>query len=238
MATSAIKSCKQVDPKEEFIVDLDSSIRENELNLGILSQIKQTILDIPNIISDSFCSSLSQFVIEPTFPYLEFIHWVVQNYAPSTRQILSSDDTKVIATINPKALRKALCLPSPNPNVVQFSEENNLAIIKALSFDQLFTFMSKMFLPNISPSNFSFPYDISLFTETVQVVFSLLSQFLGLENDKSVTYVMVGTVYLVSQSVKEFELSFDQYIADRISYQLEHFNSDGKTFNYQTLLIL
>ena len=49
---------------------------------------------------------------------------------------------------------------------------------------------------------------------------------------------MVGTVYLVSQLVKEFALSFDQYIVDRISYQLEHFNCDGKTFNYQTLFLL
>ena len=95
-----------------------------------------------------------------------------------------------------------------------------------------------MFLPDISPSNFSFPYDISLFIETMQARFSLLSQILGLENYRHVTEVMVGTVYLVSQSVKEFELSFDQYIVDGISYQLEHFNSDGKTFNYQTLLML
>lgn len=37
MATSAIKSCKQDDPKEEFIVDLDSAIWENEFTLGTLS---------------------------------------------------------------------------------------------------------------------------------------------------------------------------------------------------------
>ena len=74
MVTSDIKSCKQADPKEEFIVDLDSSIRENEFTLGTLNQIKQTILDNPNIISDSFCSSLSQFIVEPTLPYPEFIH--------------------------------------------------------------------------------------------------------------------------------------------------------------------
>ena len=74
MAISAIKSCKQDDPKEEFIVDLDVAIRENEFTLETLSQIKQTILDNPNIISDSFCSSLSQFVIEPTFLYPELIH--------------------------------------------------------------------------------------------------------------------------------------------------------------------
>lgn len=132
MVTSAIKSCKQADLKEEFSVDLDSTIRENEFTLGTLSLIKKIILDDPNIIFDSFCSSLSQFVIKPTFPYLEFIHWVVENYVPSTKQILSSDATKVITTINPEALRRALCLPSPNPNVVQFSEEKNLAIIKAL----------------------------------------------------------------------------------------------------------
>ena len=104
---------------------------------------------------------------------------------------------------------KALYLPSPNPIVIEFSEENNLAIIKALNSDQLFTFMSKMFLPDIILSNFYFPYDISLFIETIQVVFSLPSQILGLENDRSVTKDMVGTVHLVSQSVKEFELSFD-----------------------------
>ena len=98
--------------------------------------------------------------------------------------------------------------------------------------------MSKMFRPNISPSNFTFPYDISLFIETIQFIFSLLCQILGLENDKFVTEVMVGIVCLVSQSVKEFALNFDQYLVNMISYQLEHFHSDGKTFSYQTLLLL
>ena len=54
--------------------------------------------------------------------------------------------------------------------------------------------MPKMFRSDIGPSNFTFPYDISLFSETIQVVLSLLSQILGLENDKSVSEVMVGTV--------------------------------------------
>ena len=238
MVLSSIKTCKQADPIEEFPIDLDASIKENELTLGSLNQIKQAILDNSNIIFDSLCSSLSQFTFELTFLYPKLIHWVVQNYAPSTRQIISSDGTKVIATINREALRKDLCLPSPNPNIVQFSEENNLAIVKALNPNQLYTFMSQMFQLDIIPSNFSFPYDISLFNETLQVVFSLLSQILGLENDKSVTEVMVGTIYLVSQYVKEFNLRFDQYLVERISYQLEHFHSDGKTSSYKTLLML
>ena len=240
MTTNAIKTYKNVDPKEELLIDLDVVIKETELTLGTLSQIKQTILDNLNIISDTLCSSLSQFTIEPTFPFPELIHWVVDNYVPSMKQILSADRTKVIATINSETLRKAFCLPIPNPNQnsIQFSEENNLVVIKSLNSDQLYTFMSKMFRPDISPSNYTFPYDVSLFIETIQVIFSLLSQILGLDSDRFVTEVMVGIVFLVSQSIKEFALSFDQYLVDKISYQLEHFHSKGKTFNYQTLLLL
>ena len=66
----------------------------------------------------------------------------------------------------------------------------------------------------------------------------MLSQILGLEDDKTITEIMVGIVFLVSQSSKEVSLSFDQYLAERIAYLLEHFQYDGKVFNYQTLLML
>ena len=122
--------------------------------------------------------------------------------------------------------------------MVQFIEEKSLAIIKALSPDQLYTFMSKMFKSKISPSNHAFPYDSSLFSEPLQEVSSILSQILGLEDDRKVTEIMVGIVFLVSQSSKEVNLSFDQYLAEKIAYQLEQFQSDGKVFNYQTLLML
>ena len=69
MASTAIKTCKSVDPNEEFLVDLDASIQENRLTLGTLDQIKHIIMDNSNIILDSLCSSLSQFTFEPTFPY-------------------------------------------------------------------------------------------------------------------------------------------------------------------------
>ena len=59
-----------------------------------------------------------------------------------------------------------------------------------------------MFKPDISPSNYAFPYDSSLFSESLQAVFSMLSQILGLENNKTITEIMVGIICLVSQSVK------------------------------------
>ena len=125
--------------------------------------------------------------MEPTFPYLEFVHWVVHTYVSYTKQVISYDGRRIIVSINPETLRKALCLPPINFDVVQFTEEKSLAIIKALSPDQLYTFMSKMFKPDISPSNYAFPYDNSLLSKALQAVFSMLSQILGLEDDMTVT---------------------------------------------------
>jgi hypothetical protein len=198
MASLAIKTCKSIDPKEEYLVHLDASIQETMLTLGSLNQLKQTILENSNIISDSFCSSLSQFSLEPTFPHPEFVHWAVHNYFPSTKQITSYNGSRIIVSINSETLRKALCLPPVSSDAIQFTEEKSLAIIKALSPYQLYTFMSKMFKPDISLSKYSFPYDISLFSETLQAVFSLLSQILGLEDDKTVIEIMVGIVCSVS----------------------------------------
>ena len=104
----------------------------------------------------------------------------MQNYVPSTRQILFANGSRVILNLNSETLRKTLWIPLVNPNVIQFFEEESLAIIKALDLDQLSMFMSKMFKPDISPSKSSFPYDISLFSLTLQAVFSLLGQILGL----------------------------------------------------------
>ena len=74
MVDTAIKTYKSIDPNEEFLVDLDASIQENKLTLGTLDQIKQIIMDNSDIISNSLCSSLSQFTLEPSFPYPKFVH--------------------------------------------------------------------------------------------------------------------------------------------------------------------
>ena len=137
-----------------------------KLTIGTLSQIKKTIVDNPNIIPDTFCSSLFEFTIEPIFPFPEFVHWEIKNYVPSTKQILSADGTRVICTINSESLIKAFFLPISNPTqnpIYSFSEERSLIVIKAPNSDQIYTFMSKMFRPDIIPSKYAFPYDPSDF---------------------------------------------------------------------------
>ena len=238
MVFPAILSCKSIDPGEDYLIDLDAFVHETSLTFGPLSHIKQLLSDNSNIISQGFFPNVSQFSLEPTFPHPELVHWVVSNFVPSTKQIISYDGSKIIVSVNSQAVRKAPCLPLPTPEVVQFTEESSLAIIKALNPDRLYTFMSKMFKPDVSPLNHAFPYDRFLFSEPLQASFSILSQILGLEDDSKVTEIMVGVICLVSQSSKEINLSFDQYLAEKIAYQLGHFQSDGKVFNYQTLLML
>ena len=238
MAYPAIKTCKSIDLGENFLIELDAFIKETNLTLGPLSQIKQILLSNSNMISENFRSTLSQFSLEPTFPHPELVHWAVSNYVPSTKQVISYDGSRIIVSINSQIVRKALCLPPPRAEIVQFTEEKTLAIIKALSPDQLYTFMSKMFKLDISPSNHAFPYDSSLFSVPLQAIFSILSQILGLKDDRKVAEIMVGIVCLVNQFAKEINLSFDQYLVEKIAYQLGHFQSDGKMFNYQKLLML
>ena len=98
--------------------------------------------------------------------------------------------------------------------------------------------MSKIFKPDIIPAHFVFPYDLSLFIEPIQAVFSLLSQIIGLDSEKLVTEVMVGSLCLVSQSMENFCLKYDDFLVERISSQVENFHSSGKIFIYQTLLML
>ena len=71
---TTFQSCKSLDPKEEFITDLDTEIYETTKILGNLTEIENKLTQMPNFIPDSFYSSLFEVTIEPTFPFLDFVH--------------------------------------------------------------------------------------------------------------------------------------------------------------------
>ena len=73
-STTIIQSCKQLDPKEELLVDLDVGISKTILTLGNLTKIKNKLTQIPNLIPDTFFSSLFEVTIESTFPFQDFVH--------------------------------------------------------------------------------------------------------------------------------------------------------------------
>jgi hypothetical protein len=136
MATiPTIQTCKLLDLKEDSITNLNVEVYETVLTLGNLTEIKNKLTQIPNFISDSFCSSLFEVTIEPTFPFQDFVHWIVKNYVKSSSQVLTSDGSCVICTINTESVTSSLGLPMQNPeqSVTQFSELSGLTAIKALT---------------------------------------------------------------------------------------------------------
>ena len=118
MASPVILSCKSIDPREDYLIYLDAFVHETNLTFGPLNHTKQLLLDNLNIISQTFCSNVSQSSLEPTFPYPKLIHWAISNFVPSTKQIISYDGSKIIVSVNSQAIRKALCLPLSTPKDV------------------------------------------------------------------------------------------------------------------------
>ena len=104
-----------------------------------------------------------------TFPFLEFVHWIKKNYVKSKRQVLSSDGSRVICQVNSESAKRSLGLPLPSIGqlVVQFTEISILSTIKALDSEHNSSFRLKMLKPDLSPSNYVFLYDISLFIEPI-----------------------------------------------------------------------
>jgi hypothetical protein len=80
--------------------------------------------------------------------------------------------------------------------------------------------------------------NVSIIVIDVQRVYSLLSQMLGLDNDKYLVEVMLGFLLTFFQS--EFGLSirisFDEFIADNIHKQIVNFRS-LRHFRYYTYLL-
>ena len=115
MVSPAILSCKSVDPGEDYLIDLDAFVHETSLTFGPLSHVKELLSNNSNIISQGFCSNVSHFSLEPTFPYPKLVHWVVSNFVPSTKKIISYDGSKITVSVNSQAVWKALCIPLPTP---------------------------------------------------------------------------------------------------------------------------
>ena len=133
---------------------------------------------------------------------------------------MSSDGSRVIYTINTETFRVSLGLPLPivEHSVTQFLELSNFAAIKSLTPKELTSLMAKLLKPNVNQTQATFPYDLLSFTEPIQAIFSLFSQILGLDSDRSITEVMIGTLYLVSQSKEQNGFSYEEFLVERINF--------------------
>jgi hypothetical protein len=82
----------------------------------------------------------------------------------------------------------------------------------------------------------SLPANLSIMIIEVQWACSLLSQILGLDNDKLVVEVMLGIMLIFFQSGQSVRFSFDEFIAENIHQHMVNFIS-LRHFKYYSHLL-
>ena len=99
---------------QDVVVDLDDNIFETQVELGLISELKSLVKVIPNIISQSAVELVKNYSIEPSYVFLELIHWWANNYAVESRVLMNLNASRVLCNINSKFVKQALRLPELN----------------------------------------------------------------------------------------------------------------------------
>jgi hypothetical protein len=99
-------------------------------------------------------------------------------------------------------------------------------------------FLQTIVKPEHHSESLSLPSNVSVMVIEVQWACSLLSQILGLDNDKFMVEVMLGFLltFFMSESGESVCVNFDKFIADNMHQQLVNFNS-LRHFRYYTHLL-
>ena len=81
-------------------MDSQENIFDMILTVNTISQSKQVIGGQIPLLLNAITISVSQFSLEMSFPFLEFVQWCVDNYSKSKRVLVNSLGSGVLCKIN------------------------------------------------------------------------------------------------------------------------------------------
>jgi hypothetical protein len=135
------------------------------------------------------------------------------------------------------SLRHALNIPDASPTVSEPFEEQRMIMIYRECLPEVKTlFLQTIVKLEHYSESLSLPVNIGVMIIKVQWDCSLLSQILGLDNDKFVVEVMLGFLLIFFLSGQSVRVSFDEFIAENIHQQLVNFSS-LRHFRYYSHLL-
>jgi hypothetical protein len=119
-----------------------------------------------------------------------------------------------------------------------FKEEKLIMVYRECPLEVKDLFLQTIVKPEHLSKDLSLLMSVSVMAIEVQWVYSLLTQILGLDNDKNVVDVMLGFLlsFCQSESIQSVYINFDKFIIDNIHKQLVNFES-LKHFRYYTYLM-
>ena len=106
---------------------------------------------------------------------------------------MSYTTSKILCRIDVKSVCKILSMPDNFPvNLESFNEQVLIELYKKCEIEVKCQFLSNILKVGKSLEGLFFPYNVSIFKDEVQLVMSMISQVLGLDDDKHVSEVILG----------------------------------------------
>ena len=105
---------------------------------------------------------------------------------------MNSFGTKVLCLIDNNFVREALCFSESNHvESDKFNEEESISYYRDAGSESKVEFLSQVLKLNQVLENLTIPYSIDSFQPSVPSLLSLLSQIMGLDDDRFVIEVML-----------------------------------------------
>ena len=187
--------CRVLDEREEVVVDRERNVFDPILSVFSVSISKERLWQHNSQGNDilNACSSfLYYFSIEQTLPFLEFVEWCVNSYSSFERVIMSHTTSKILCIIAVKCVHGILSLPDSFPvNPESFNEEVLIELYKNCKTEVKCQFLSSILKVGQSLEGLFLPYNVNIFKDEVQLVMSIVNQFLGLDDDTYVNEVIL-----------------------------------------------
>jgi hypothetical protein len=185
-----------ISPSEEALIDRDSNVFDTEITVSPVSLSRSNLSDhvgrqIPFL--KSFQASIVPYVVEVAFPFPEFIGWCTEQYSQEERIILNKLQSEVLCKIDIPSIRYALNIPdSLSTTYEPFNEENLVIVYRECPSEVKNLFFWTIVKPEQYSESLSFPMNVNSIVIEIQWACSILSQILGLDNEKYVVEVMLG----------------------------------------------
>ena len=154
---------------------------------------------------------------------------------------MSHTTSKILGRFDAKSIRGMLSLPHSFPiNPKSFNEKVLIELHTYCKTEVKYQFLSSILQVRHSLEGLFLPYNVNIFKDEVQLVMSIVSQVLGLDDDKHVNEVILGFLLSISSTDHESNsvhcFNLDEYLAEVIHTQLVEFPK-VRFFMYQSYLL-
>jgi hypothetical protein len=240
-----ITSVTEQDPttNEESLIDRDADVFDVEITSSPIFVSRRNLFNkVGRNISflEVVQATIVPYVVEIYFMFPEFIGWCAEQYSHEERVVVNKQGSEVLCRVETLSIRESLSIPESFSTIYEpFNEDKLIRVYREWPSEVRDLFLQTIVKPENFSKSLSLPMNVNIKVIEVQWVCSLLSQVLGLDNEKYLVDVMLGFLlkFFKSEFGLSFYINFDQFLDDNIHTQLANFLY-MRHFKYYTYLLI